>query len=166
MAEIVMPRLSDSMEEGTVLKWMKAVGDDVAVGHYQAACGQDHPGAGILLCLGTAAETLAEQVTVRIIVGAGRLRSHIHGNDALTDVLGDLTHHCRLPLQLHFRFGHVGCAVIVVRGRTQPATAKTDCQHHDGYKRPLQRFRYMERHDAPGPRRSGRCRAAGARRRG
>ena len=32
MAEIVMPRLSDSMEEGTVLKWLKSVGDEVAVG--------------------------------------------------------------------------------------------------------------------------------------
>jgi len=32
MAEIVMPRLSDSMEEGTILQWLKAVGDEVAVG--------------------------------------------------------------------------------------------------------------------------------------
>ncbi|MEZ5074919.1 MAG: dihydrolipoamide acetyltransferase family protein [Solirubrobacterales bacterium] len=32
MADVVMPRLSDSMEEGTVLAWMKSVGDDVAVG--------------------------------------------------------------------------------------------------------------------------------------
>jgi pyruvate dehydrogenase E2 component (dihydrolipoamide acetyltransferase) len=32
MAEIVMPRLSDSMEEGVVLKWLKQVGDEVAVG--------------------------------------------------------------------------------------------------------------------------------------
>jgi pyruvate dehydrogenase E2 component (dihydrolipoamide acetyltransferase) len=30
--EIVMPRLSDSMEEGTILKWMKAVGDQVGLG--------------------------------------------------------------------------------------------------------------------------------------
>jgi pyruvate dehydrogenase E2 component (dihydrolipoamide acetyltransferase) len=30
--EVVMPRLSDSMEEGTVLKWLKSVGDEVAVG--------------------------------------------------------------------------------------------------------------------------------------
>jgi pyruvate dehydrogenase E2 component (dihydrolipoamide acetyltransferase) len=30
--EIVMPRLSDSMEEGTVLRWLKSVGDEVAVG--------------------------------------------------------------------------------------------------------------------------------------
>jgi pyruvate dehydrogenase E2 component (dihydrolipoamide acetyltransferase) len=32
MAEIVMPRLSDSMEEGTVLRWLKSVGDEVGVG--------------------------------------------------------------------------------------------------------------------------------------
>ena len=32
MAEIVMPRLSDSMEEGTILTWMKQVGEEIAVG--------------------------------------------------------------------------------------------------------------------------------------
>jgi pyruvate dehydrogenase E2 component (dihydrolipoyllysine-residue acetyltransferase) len=32
MAEIVMPRLSDSMEEGTILTWMKSVGDQVELG--------------------------------------------------------------------------------------------------------------------------------------
>ena len=32
MADIVMPRLSDSMEEGTILRWLKSVGDEVAVG--------------------------------------------------------------------------------------------------------------------------------------
>jgi pyruvate dehydrogenase E2 component (dihydrolipoamide acetyltransferase) len=32
MPDVVMPRLSDSMEEGTVLKWLKAVGDEVAIG--------------------------------------------------------------------------------------------------------------------------------------
>jgi pyruvate dehydrogenase E2 component (dihydrolipoamide acetyltransferase) len=32
MAEVVMPRLSDSMEEGTILQWLKRVGDEVAVG--------------------------------------------------------------------------------------------------------------------------------------
>jgi pyruvate dehydrogenase E2 component (dihydrolipoamide acetyltransferase) len=30
--DIVMPRLSDSMEEGTVLQWLKSVGDEVSVG--------------------------------------------------------------------------------------------------------------------------------------
>jgi pyruvate dehydrogenase E2 component (dihydrolipoamide acetyltransferase) len=32
MAEVVMPRLSDSMEEGTILQWLKQVGDQVTVG--------------------------------------------------------------------------------------------------------------------------------------
>jgi len=32
MPDVVMPRLSDSMEEGTVLKWLKQPGDEVAVG--------------------------------------------------------------------------------------------------------------------------------------
>ena len=32
MADVVMPRLSDSMEEGTVLQWLKQVGDEIAVG--------------------------------------------------------------------------------------------------------------------------------------
>lgn len=32
MTDIVMPRLSDSMEEGTILTWLKKVGDEVAVG--------------------------------------------------------------------------------------------------------------------------------------
>ena len=32
MPDIVMPRLSDSMEEGTVLQWLKQVGDAVSVG--------------------------------------------------------------------------------------------------------------------------------------
>src|SRR4249919_4131320 len=32
MADVVMPRLSDSMEEGTILQWFKQVGDDVSVG--------------------------------------------------------------------------------------------------------------------------------------
>jgi pyruvate dehydrogenase E2 component (dihydrolipoamide acetyltransferase) len=32
MSEVVMPRLSDSMEEGTILSWLKQVGDEIAVG--------------------------------------------------------------------------------------------------------------------------------------
>jgi pyruvate dehydrogenase E2 component (dihydrolipoyllysine-residue acetyltransferase) len=31
-AEVVMPRLSDSMEEGTILQWLKSVGDEVKRG--------------------------------------------------------------------------------------------------------------------------------------
>ncbi|HEY5814875.1 MAG TPA: dihydrolipoamide acetyltransferase family protein [Solirubrobacterales bacterium] len=32
MPDVVMPRLSDSMEEGTILQWLKAVGDEVTIG--------------------------------------------------------------------------------------------------------------------------------------
>src|SRR3954447_14182262 len=32
MPDIVMPRLSDSMEEGTILSWMRKVGDEISVG--------------------------------------------------------------------------------------------------------------------------------------
>jgi pyruvate dehydrogenase E2 component (dihydrolipoyllysine-residue acetyltransferase) len=32
MPDVVMPRLSDSMEEGTILTWMKSVGDEIEVG--------------------------------------------------------------------------------------------------------------------------------------
>src|ERR671922_82880 len=32
MPDVVMPRLSDSMEEGTILKWLKAAGDEVSKG--------------------------------------------------------------------------------------------------------------------------------------
>src|SRR3954451_2697082 len=32
MSDVAMPRLSDSMEEGTILKWLKSDGDDVSQG--------------------------------------------------------------------------------------------------------------------------------------
>ncbi len=32
MPDVVMPRLSDSMEEGTILQWLKQVGEEIAVG--------------------------------------------------------------------------------------------------------------------------------------
>jgi len=32
MAEVVMPRLSDSMEEGTILQWLKQPGEEVTIG--------------------------------------------------------------------------------------------------------------------------------------
>ena len=32
MTDVIMPRLSDSMEEGTILKWLKSTGEEVRVG--------------------------------------------------------------------------------------------------------------------------------------
>src|SRR5215213_2711531 len=35
MADVAMPRLSDSMEEGTILKWLKSDGDEVKRGEIE-----------------------------------------------------------------------------------------------------------------------------------
>ena len=32
MATVIMPKMGDAMEEGTLLKWLKNPGDEVAVG--------------------------------------------------------------------------------------------------------------------------------------
>src|SRR3954451_25131116 len=32
MPTVIMPKMGDAMEEGTLLRWLKQVGDDVAVG--------------------------------------------------------------------------------------------------------------------------------------
>jgi pyruvate dehydrogenase E2 component (dihydrolipoamide acetyltransferase) len=65
MAEIVMPRLSDSMEEGTILKWLKSDGDEVARGEPLAEIETDKAtltyesdAAGVLSIVAPAGETL------------------------------------------------------------------------------------------------------------
>ncbi|MBA3747020.1 MAG: 2-oxo acid dehydrogenase subunit E2, partial [Solirubrobacterales bacterium] len=65
MSEIVMPRLSDSMEEGTILKWLKADGDAVARGEPLAEIETDKAtltyesdAAGVLTIVVAAGETL------------------------------------------------------------------------------------------------------------
>jgi pyruvate dehydrogenase E2 component (dihydrolipoamide acetyltransferase) len=64
-AEIVMPRLSDSMEEGTILKWLKADGDAVARGEPLAEIETDKAtltyesdAGGVLTIVAPAGETL------------------------------------------------------------------------------------------------------------
>ncbi|HEV2059396.1 MAG TPA: E3 binding domain-containing protein, partial [Solirubrobacteraceae bacterium] len=65
MTEIVMPRLSDSMEEGTILKWLKADGDTVTRGEPLAEIETDKAtltyesdAAGVLKIVAGAGETL------------------------------------------------------------------------------------------------------------
>ncbi len=65
MTEIVMPRLSDSMEEGTILKWLKADGDAVARGEPLAEIETDKAtltyesdASGVLKIVADAGETL------------------------------------------------------------------------------------------------------------
>jgi pyruvate dehydrogenase E2 component (dihydrolipoamide acetyltransferase) len=66
MAEIVMPRLSDTMEEGTILRWLKSDGEQVARGEElveietdKAAMVYESDEQGILRILAGEGETLA-----------------------------------------------------------------------------------------------------------
>jgi pyruvate dehydrogenase E2 component (dihydrolipoamide acetyltransferase) len=77
MPDVVMPRLSDSMEEGTILKWLKAEGDEVARGEElveietdKATMTYEADTAGTLAIVAQEGETLPiGQVIARI--GAG-----------------------------------------------------------------------------------------------
>jgi pyruvate dehydrogenase E2 component (dihydrolipoamide acetyltransferase) len=66
VTEVVMPRLSDSMEEGTILKWLKASGDEVKLGEPIAEIETDKAtmtyeadGAGFLQIVAGEGDTLA-----------------------------------------------------------------------------------------------------------
>ena len=69
MAEIVMPRLSDSMEEGVILKWMKQVGDEVAVGDELVEIETDKANMAYESDVaGTLTETLAQEGDIEVLV--------------------------------------------------------------------------------------------------
>jgi pyruvate dehydrogenase E2 component (dihydrolipoamide acetyltransferase) len=79
MSEIVMPRLSDSMEEGTILKWLKSDGESVARGEPLAEIETDKAtltyesdAAGVLTIVVAAGETLPiGEVIGRLDDGSG-----------------------------------------------------------------------------------------------
>ncbi|MDP1848232.1 MAG: dihydrolipoamide acetyltransferase family protein [Solirubrobacteraceae bacterium] len=82
MTEIVMPRLSDSMEEGTILKWLKADGDAVARGEPLAEIETDKAtltyesdAAGVLKIVADAGETLPIGSVIATLDGADNGRS-------------------------------------------------------------------------------------------
>src|SRR5437764_9156654 len=65
MTEITMPRLSDSMHEGTILSWLKADGDAVAVGDElveietdKATIAFESPADGVLKIVAQVGDTL------------------------------------------------------------------------------------------------------------
>src|SRR5687768_2763325 len=66
MADVAMPRLSDSMEEGTILKWLKSDGDEVSEGDELAEIETDKAtmtyeadAAGVLEIVADEGQTLA-----------------------------------------------------------------------------------------------------------
>jgi pyruvate dehydrogenase E2 component (dihydrolipoamide acetyltransferase) len=77
MSDVVMPRLSDSMEEGTILKWLRSDGDEVAKGEElveietdKATMTYEADAAGTLAIVAREGETLPIGATIATI-GAG-----------------------------------------------------------------------------------------------
>ena len=79
MTAVVMPRLSDSMEEGTILKWLKASGDEVRLGEPIAEIETDKAtmtyeadAAGFLQIVAAEGETLAIGAVIANMVASAR----------------------------------------------------------------------------------------------
>src|SRR4051794_13417026 len=78
MPEITMPRLSDSMEEGTILKWLKSNGDEVSEGDELAEIETDKAtmtyeadAAGVLEIVAEEGQTLAIGEVIAKLGGDG-----------------------------------------------------------------------------------------------
>jgi pyruvate dehydrogenase E2 component (dihydrolipoamide acetyltransferase) len=83
MPDIVMPRLSDSMEEGTILTWMKKVGDEIAVGEEIVEIETDKANMAYESDVaGTLTEILAEEgATLAIGTPIARVGDDAEGSD-------------------------------------------------------------------------------------
>jgi pyruvate dehydrogenase E2 component (dihydrolipoamide acetyltransferase) len=78
MADVAMPRLSDSMEEGTILKWLKSDGDEVSKGEElveietdKANMTYESDDEGVLKIVAQEGDTLAVGETIAQIGGGG-----------------------------------------------------------------------------------------------
>src|SRR5687768_17313865 len=78
MPDISMPRLSDSMEEGTILKWLKSDGDEVSEGDELAEIETDKAtmtyeadGDGVLEIVADEGQTLAIGELIARLRGPG-----------------------------------------------------------------------------------------------
>src|SRR3954469_25317792 len=91
MPEITMPRLSDSMEEGTILKWLKSDGDEVSEGDELAEIETDKAtmtyeadAAGVLEIVAEEGQTLAIGEVIAKLGGEGDARSS-DGDEELSE---------------------------------------------------------------------------------
>jgi pyruvate dehydrogenase E2 component (dihydrolipoamide acetyltransferase) len=83
MTDVIMPRLSDSMEEGTIIKWLKQAGDSVSVGEPLADIETDKAtityeadAAGFLQIVAREGDTLAIGATIaRLLADAKSARA-------------------------------------------------------------------------------------------
>ncbi|HZH24529.1 MAG TPA: dihydrolipoamide acetyltransferase family protein [Solirubrobacteraceae bacterium] len=92
MADVAMPRLSDSMEVGTILKWLKSDGDEVKRGEElveietdKANMTYEADAAGALKILAQEGDTLAVGETIAQIGGGGGAEPAESSGDAGAD---------------------------------------------------------------------------------
>src|SRR5579859_4907802 len=79
MSEITMPSLSDSMQDGTILSWLKSDGDRVQVGDELLEIGTDNatvafesPATGVLTIVAEVGETLPVGAVIAKLAGRER----------------------------------------------------------------------------------------------
>jgi pyruvate dehydrogenase E2 component (dihydrolipoamide acetyltransferase) len=91
MADIVMPRLSDTMEEGTILRWLKADGEEVARGDElveietdKATMTYESDQAGVLEIVAEVGQTLAVGAVIAR-VGAANVGGIASGQEMASD---------------------------------------------------------------------------------
>ena len=104
MADVAMPRLSDSMEEGTILKWLKSDGDEVQRGEELVEIETDKANmtyeadqAGTLKIVAQEGDTLAVGATIaRIGEGGGGQQEETAEQPAeeAREVVGVSFHEC------------------------------------------------------------------------
>jgi pyruvate dehydrogenase E2 component (dihydrolipoamide acetyltransferase) len=77
VSDVVMPRLSDSMEEGTIIKWLKSSGDEVALGEAiaeietdKATMSYEADAAGFLQIVAQEGESLTIGAVIARLVGS------------------------------------------------------------------------------------------------
>ena len=92
MPEITMPRLSDSMEEGTILKWLKSDGDEVSEGDELAEIETDKAtmtyeadAAGVLEIVAEEGQTLAIGEVIAKLKGEGDSEESSSDDDEASD---------------------------------------------------------------------------------
>ena len=92
MADVAMPRLSDSMEEGTILKWLKSDGDEVSEGDELAEIETDKAtmtyeadAAGVLEIVAEEGQTLAIGEVIAKLKGEGDSEESSSDDDEASD---------------------------------------------------------------------------------
>ena len=88
MADVAMPRLSDSMEEGTILKWLKSDGDEISRGDELVEIETDKANmtyeadeSGALQIVAKEGDTLAVGETIATIGGGSAKRAEDAGGE-------------------------------------------------------------------------------------